>query len=62
VRGRCVDAFYRGDHWLHTVELDGPGARSSLLVRAARPAKPGEAVTLEADRPAFVADNGSEEA
>jgi iron(III) transport system ATP-binding protein len=62
VRGRCVDAFYRGDHWLHTVEVEAPGARPSVLVRAARPAKPGEAVTLEADRPAFVADNGSEEA
>jgi ABC-type Fe3+/spermidine/putrescine transport system ATPase subunit len=62
VRGRCVDAFYRGDHWLHTVEVEAPGVRPSVLVRADRPAKPGEAVTLEADRPAFVADNGSEEA
>jgi iron(III) transport system ATP-binding protein len=61
VRGRCVDALYRGDHWLHTVEVDGPGGRPSVLVRAVRPARPGEAVTLEADRPAFVADGGSEE-
>jgi iron(III) transport system ATP-binding protein len=61
-RGRCVDAFYRGDHWLHTVEVEAAGARPSVLVRAAAPAKPGEAVTLEADRPAFVSDNGSEEA
>jgi ABC-type Fe3+/spermidine/putrescine transport system ATPase subunit len=60
VRGRCLDAFYRGDHWLHAVEIEGPGAHPSVLVRAARPAKPGEAVTLEADRPAFVADQAEE--
>jgi iron(III) transport system ATP-binding protein len=51
-RGRCVDAFYRGDHWLHSIEVEG--AKSTVLVRAARRTNPGDAVRLEADRPAFV--------
>ncbi len=74
IRGRCTDAFYRGDHWLHTVEItgsgeisgageiDGAGARATVLVRDARPAAIGAPVRLESDRPAFVADNRSEEA
>jgi len=60
VRGRCVDVFYRGDHWLHSIEVEG--AQTTVLVRAARRAKPGDAVRLEADRPAFVPAGGSEEA
>jgi ABC-type Fe3+/spermidine/putrescine transport system ATPase subunit len=62
VRGRCVDAFYRGDHWLHSIEVEGGTARPTVLVRSARRASPGEAVRLEADRPAFVSAAGSEEA
>jgi len=59
VRGRCIDAFYRGDHWLHSIEVEG--AKSTVLVRAARRANPGGAVRLEADRPGFV-PAGDEEA
>jgi ABC-type Fe3+/spermidine/putrescine transport system ATPase subunit len=59
VRGRCVDAFYRGDHWLHSIEVEG--ATSTVLVRGASRADPGDAVRLEADRPAFV-PAGDEEA
>jgi len=60
VRGRCLDAFYRGDHWLHSVEVEG--SKTTVLVRAARRASPGDAVRLEADRPAFVPAGGDEEA
>ncbi len=54
VRGRCIDAYYRGDHWLHSIEVEGPDGRPTVLVRSARRASPGDAVRLEAERPAFV--------
>jgi ABC-type Fe3+/spermidine/putrescine transport system ATPase subunit len=61
-RGRCLDAFYRGDHWLHAVEVEDSSARPTVLVRGSRPARPGEAVRLEADRPSFVRETQGEEA
>jgi len=58
--GRCVDAYYRGDHWLHAIEIEVAGVRTTVLVRASRPAARGDAVRLEADRPAFVAGQNGE--
>jgi ABC-type Fe3+/spermidine/putrescine transport system ATPase subunit len=58
--GRCLDAFYRGDHWLHAIEVDAAGVRTTVLVRASRPTARGDAVRLEADRPAFVAGQNGE--
>jgi hypothetical protein len=62
VLGRRVDAFYRGDHWLHAIEVrgssgasDGPATHgASVLVRAAAPGDAGAEVRLAALRPAFV--------
>jgi len=58
--GRCVDAYYRGDHWLHAIEIEAAGVRRTVLVRASSPGAPGAAVRLDADRPAFVAGNNGE--
>ena len=58
--GRCVDAYYRGDHWLHAIEIEAAGVRRTVLVRASARAAPGAAVRLDADRPAFVAGNNGE--
>ena len=58
VRARCADTFYRGDHWLHSVEIEDVPV--TVLVRGDRPVKPGERVALEVDRPAFAADDGDE--
>jgi ABC-type Fe3+/spermidine/putrescine transport system ATPase subunit len=62
VRGRLTDAFYRGDHWLHAVEVGEGRAAASVLVRSDRPAAAGEPVGLATQRPVFVRDDGSEEA
>jgi ABC-type Fe3+/spermidine/putrescine transport system ATPase subunit len=56
IRARCADAFYRGDHWLHSVTIEG--SEATVLVRGASPAKPGQAMALEADRPAFAVEDG----
>jgi len=55
VHGRCLDAFYRGDHWLLLVEVGSvPGPLATVLMRSDRAARPGESLALAADRPAFV--------
>ena len=57
-RGRCADAFYRGDHWLLSVEVEG----AEMLIRSDRPVRTGETVSLDADRPAFVPADGAAQA
>jgi len=56
-RGRVLDAFFQGDHWMHEVEV-GDTVPERLLVKAPERLAVGQPIGLQARRPAFVPADG----